>query len=104
MVNRPTGGQGRATLCAKMTKPEVTMMFSPILGKPLVPKLPGKVGGCCDLEEALGDGRCILRLATDGKEELQGENTKLGEIPGHPQWKMQSGCLLEWVDLDPTFT
>lgn len=60
----------------------------------LVPKLPGKVGGCCDLEEALGGGGCILRLATDGKEELQGENTKLGEIPGHLQWKMQSGSLI----------
>ena len=70
------------------------MMFSPIWGKSAVPKLPAKVGGSCDLEEALEGGRCIIRLAAAGKEELRGESPKLRGTPGHRRREMHSGSLL----------
>ena len=67
-------------LCGKTTKCKVTMMFSPIWGKSAVPKLPAKVGGSCDLEEALEGGRCIIRLAAAGKEELRERAPSSGEL------------------------
>lgn len=63
-----------------MTKCKVTMMFSPIWGKSAVPKLPAKVGGSCDLEEALGAAGVLLDSLLLGKRNCGERAPSSGEL------------------------
>lgn len=90
MVNRPTGGQGEPH-SVENDQTEVTMMFSPILGN--LAQVARQSRSCCDLEEALGGGGCILRPLLMGKRSCRREHQARGNS-GHLQWKMQSGSLI----------